>query len=217
LSQSYCRAPENMKKIVFLFIVVGLVAGATWAIRTLPWWALVLIFGALVVVAKLTFKKLLKALILIPFKAKGAVLRGATAQIHSVTPSAAPTKTDDSVETEKDSGPQRYFTLDVTIQPKEATGNFSCWELGELRLTRPDFHIDPNSDESSEDDSCTISELQYEEDGIFKRDEGFKFAGPKRLKMTLGVREGIDRLKFQYYFEEFGTVPLPAASLQAAA
>jgi len=206
-----------MKKIVLLLIVAGLLAGAAWAIRTLPWWALVLILVALVVVAKFTFKKLLRTLILIPFKAKGAVLHGATAQVHSVTPSAAPTKTDDTAETEDANVPRRYFTLDVTIQPKEATGNFSCWELGELRLTRPDFRIDPNSDESSEDDSCQISELQYEEEGLFKNDEGFKFAGPKRLKMTLGVREGVDRLKFQYYFEEFGTVQLPTESLKAAA
>ena len=206
-----------MKKIVLLLIVAGLLAGAAWAVRTLPWWALVLTFVALIVIGKFTFMKLLKALILIPFKAKGAVLRGATAQVHSVTPGAAPTKTDDTAETEEANVPRRYFTLDVTIQPKEATGNFSCWELGELRLTRPDFHIDPNSDESSEDDSCNILELQYEEDGVFKNDEGFKFAGQKHLKMTLGVREGVDRLKFQYYFEEFGSVQLPAASLQAAA
>jgi hypothetical protein len=206
-----------MKKIILLLIVAGLLAGAAWAIRTLPWWVLLLIFVALVVVAKFTFKKLLRALILTPFKMKSAVLRDATAQVHSVTPSAAPTKTDDTAETEEANVPRRYFTLDVTIQPKEATGNFSCWEIGELRLTRPDFHIDPNSDESTEDDTCTISELRYEEDGVFKDDEGFKFGGPKRLKMTLGVREGIDRLKFQYYFEEFGSVQLPAASLQAAA
>lgn len=207
-----------MKKIVFLVIVAGLLAGAAWAIRTLPWWALLLIFVALIVVAKFTFKKLLRTLILIPFKAKGAVLHGATAQVHSVTPGAAPTKTDDTTEPEEANVPRRYFTLDVTIQPKEATGNFSCWELGELRLARPDFHIDPHSDESgSEDDACTISELKYEEDGLFKEDEGFKFAGPKRLKMTLGVREGVNNLKFHYYFEEFGSVQLPAASLQAAA
>jgi len=156
---------------------------------------------------KKIIKKLLNALILIPFKMKGAVLRNATVQIHAVTASLAPTKLDGDSEPEE---PRRYFTLDVTIQPKETSGSFSHWEPGELRLSRPDL-------KSSEDDSCNISELQYEEDGIFKNDEGFKFAGPKHLKMTLGVREGVDRLKFQYYLEEFGTVQLPAASLRAAA
>src|SRR5215208_6761919 len=166
-----------MKKILLLLIVAGLLAGAAWAIRTLPWWALVAILVALVVVAKFTIKKLL----LIPFKMKGAVLRNATAQVHAVTASLAPTKIDGDSEPQD---PRRYFTLDITIQPKETGGSFSCWELGELRLTRPDF-------KSGEDDSCNISELQYEEHGIFKNDEGFKFAGPRHLKMTLGVREGV--------------------------
>src|SRR5687767_12364965 len=118
-----------MKKIVFLLILAGLFAGAAWAIRALPWWALVLSLVTLVVVAKFTIRKLLKTLILIPFKAKGAVLHGATAQVHSVTAGLAPTKIDGDSEPEV---PRRYFTLDVTIQPKATSGGFSSWEPGEL-------------------------------------------------------------------------------------
>lgn len=205
-----------MKKLVFLLIVAALVAGTVWAFRTLPWWALLLGFLALVVIGKFAIKGLLKRLFLVPFKMKGAVLHAATAQVHSVVPSQPPTKTDASPDTDEPDVPRRYFTLDVTIQPKEATGKFSHWEPGELLLTRTDYHFNPNDDQSKTNDSCRISELQYQKDGVFKLDEGFKFAGPMRLKMTLGVRENVQKLKFQYYFEEFGEVNLPA-SLQLAA
>jgi hypothetical protein len=204
-----------MKRLVFFLVVVAVMAGAMWAVRNLPWWALLALLVALIFVAKFAVKKLLKQLFLMPFKMKGAVLHGATAEIHSVRPADAPTRIDGDSES-KEAAPRRYFTLEVTVQPKESTGKFSHWEPGELRLTRPEHHVSTGEEASAEDDSCEISELQYEEDGAFKADEGFKFAGPKRLKMTIGVRQGVSRLKFDYYFEEFGDVALPPAFAAAA-
>src|SRR4030095_7588274 len=104
--------------------------------------------------------------------------------------------------------------LDVTIQPNEAPGKFTHWGPGELMLTRADFVFNPNDENSKEDDACNIAEVQHEEDGALKADEGLKFAGPKRLKMTLAVREGVDKLKFQYYFEQFGEVQLPQTAFR---
>src|SRR5215204_840879 len=127
-----------MKRLVFLVIFFALVIGAMWAVRHLPWWGLLALFAALVVTGKFAIKKLLKQLILVPFKMKGAVLHAATAQIHSVLPSDAPTRVDATAEPEERAVPRRYFALDVTIQPKEATGRFGHWEPGELRLTRPE-------------------------------------------------------------------------------
>jgi hypothetical protein len=203
-----------MKRLVFLLVVVGLVAGATWAVRNLPWWALIALFVALIVIGKFAIKKLLLQLFLVPFKMKGAVLHGATAQVHSVVRADAPTRTEG--DGEAPAVARRYFTLDVTIRPKDSAGKFSHWEPGELRLTRPEHHVSTGEERSPEDDSCEVSELQYEEDGMFKADEGFKFEGPKRLKMTLGVLEGVSRLKFDYYFEEFGEVALPPPFAAAA-
>jgi hypothetical protein len=192
--------------------------GAVWAVRSLPWWALVVGFVVLVVVGKFAVKRLVKKLFLAPFKMKGGVLNDASVQVHSVVPCDAPTRTDaEESDPAKPNVPRRYFKLDVTIQPKETTGNFTCWEPGELSLVGPLHVVDPESDERDEEDSCDISELQYEEDGVFKDDEGFKFQGPKRLKMTLAVREGVDNLQFQYYFEQFGQVQLPGGAFKAAA
>jgi hypothetical protein len=204
-----------MKKVVFFLIMLGLMAGMMWAVRTLPWWALIALFAGLLVVAKFAIKRLLNQLFLVPFKMKGAVLQAATVEIHSVRPADAPTKIDGSPEPEA-IVPRRYFTLEVTIRPKDVTGKFAHWEPGELRLTQPEHHVSTGDDPSMEDDSCEISELQYEDGGAFNADEGFKFVGPKRLRMTLGVREGVSRLKFEYYFEEFGEVALPPPFAAAA-
>jgi hypothetical protein len=205
-----------MRKLVLLLIVAAFVAGTVWAFRTLPWWALVLGFVVLVIVGKFAAKRVLKRLFLVPFKLKGGVLHGATIQVHSVVPSEAPTKTDAS-ESEVPDVRRRYFTFDVTIQPQQATGKFRHWEPGELLLTRTTFRFDPNKDDSKMDDACRISELQYEQDGAFKADEGFKFEGPMRLKMTLAVRESVHKLKFQYYFEQFGEIYLPDAGAHSSA
>jgi hypothetical protein len=206
-----------MKRLVSLLVVAGVLAGITWAVRSLPWWALLLLFVALIVTGKFAIKGLLKRLILVPFKMKGAVLHNASVRVHSVVPSEAPTKAEGETEATEPDVPRRYFTLDVTIQPAEATGKFAHWAPGELMLNRFEFVFNPNAEESKEDDACQVKEVQYEEDGVFKADEGLKFAGPKRLKMTLAVREGVEKLRFQYYFEQFGEVQLPPNALRAAA
>src|SRR5262245_14109575 len=142
-----------MKKLVLLLVLVGLVAGVVVAIRQLPWWGSVLLFVALILVGKWLIKRALKNLLVMPFKMKGAVLHDASAQVHSVTPTSAPTKTDASDEDEEKSAePRRYYALDVTIEPKPATGKFSHWEPGELRLARPEHHVTTDDSSATDDD-----------------------------------------------------------------
>ena len=68
----------------------------------------------------------------------------------------------------------------------------------------------------SDDGACTVSALQVEEEGQFKTYEGMKYPGPQRLRMTIGVQEGVTALKFRYYFEALGKVDLPAPAVKAA-
>jgi hypothetical protein len=177
-------------------------------------------FVGLILVGKFVVKHLLKKLIVLPFKAKGAVLRGATAQIHSVTAVAPPAPGEAAGDTEapadpdQAAGPRNYYQLDVTITPRDATGNFTHWEPGELRLARPESGV--GVDDETDDGSCTVRSLQVEEEGQFKPDEGMKYPGPQRLRMTVGVQEGVTALKFRYYFEAFGEVRLPAPVAKAA-
>src|ERR1043165_2849396 len=96
---------------LFLFITMVLVAVA---IEYLPWWALLLGFVALIVTGKFIVKKLLLHLFLKPFQLKGAVLKGATAEVHSVTPAEAPpVKTGEADEATS----RTRYCVHVTIQP----------------------------------------------------------------------------------------------------
>jgi hypothetical protein len=178
-------------------------------------------FLGLLVVAKFAGKYLLKKLTVLPFKMKGAVLRGATAQVHSITavaPPPAPAPGETAADTEPDpdeaAAPRCFYQLDVTITPKQPTGKFTLWEPGDLSLMRPESGV--GVDDETDDGSCTIRALEVEEEGQFKPNEGMKYPGPQRLRMTLGVAQGVTALKFRYYFEAFGEVRLPAPVAKAA-
>ena len=192
-----------MKRLVVLAVLALLVVGAVQAIRILPWWALLL--GALLLVlgGKLVIGRLVRKLFLMPFRAKGAVLRDAEAHVHRVSPA---TPTDD--EKEAFPGRQQYL-VEVTISPQAVDGPFGMWEPGELRLVKPDSVLHPESDEPDEEDTaCDITRIQIENEGRWEDDEGMKFSGPQRLRLVIAVQPGHRALKFRYYFEEFGTVRL---------
>lgn len=193
-----------MKRFVTLAILGSFFVAAYFAIKMLPWWALVLALVAFAVGAKFLLGRIFRALIVMPFRAKGAVLRGATARVNSVTP------TGDTEIT----GARARYQLDVTITPLNPTGNFTCWEPGELSLIKPETKVDV--DNASGDDACQIESVEVEQDGQFQADEGMKFPGPQRVKLNIAVAPGVNALKFQYYFEEFGEVLLPPRMVKAA-
>ena len=216
-----------MKRLIALLVLALLIAAVVLALRTLPWWAIVAGLVVLVVIGKLLLPRLLKKLFLAPFRAKGAVLKGATATIHGIAATEAlPKKSateesdaDDSPDEESDESdaaggkpgePRLHYLLEVTITPGQTDGPFGLWEPGEIMLVRPESVLRPESDEADDsDDSCEVGSIQYQEDGAWKNDEGMKFPGPQRLKMQLAVQPGASQLKFRYYFEEFGLVQLP--------
>src|SRR5688572_28086932 len=85
---------------IILLVMVALVAVLVAAVRYLPWWGVLLTLAsealALYLVFKFAFQRILAALFMIPFKAKGAVLRGATTAVHSIeTAEAPPSRGDD--------------------------------------------------------------------------------------------------------------------------
>ena len=202
-----------MKRIIFLLAVVGVGV----AVKYLPWWGSVLMFAGLILVAKFAVKYFLKNLLVMPFKIKGAVLRGATAQVHSII-AVAPPPPGEGASDANASGETgvacTYYQLDVTITPQDATGKFTHWEPGDLTLVRPESGL--GVDDETNDGSCTVHSLEVEEEGRFKPYEGMKYPGPRRLRMTLGVQEGVTALKFRYYFEAFGEIRLPAPMAKAA-
>jgi hypothetical protein len=228
-----------MMRLILLVVIVAVLVLGTLAVRHLQWWALALIFLGLILVGKFAIKWLLKRMFIVPFKMKGAVLRNAFARVNSVATTNPPVKPagesedasgdadedtaekdsidddalkkDEEDEEEEDKVPRSYYVIDVTITPRQPTGKFTHWEPGELVLTRTDLEIDPNTPDF-DDDTCRVEEIKVEQDGAFREDEAGKYEGPQRLQITVGVREGVQKLRFQYYFEQFGEVVLPVSA-----
>ena len=208
-----------MKQLILLVLALAAV-GVVLAVKFLPWWGLVLCLGLVLVLAKFTVKRVLYQALVTPFKMKGAVLRGATIEVHSIAKSSqrAPEKSDHDEEANvEDSGPRLTYELEVSIRPQNSKGPFQLWEPGELLLVRPDSKIVPSasSADDSEDDTCRVIQLLIEEEGSFKKDEGGKYPGEQKLQFLLSVKPGHSQLKFQYYFEEFGLIQLPPQSAEA--
>jgi hypothetical protein len=218
-----------MRRAVVLLVLVAVIFGFVLAIKYLDWWVLLALIVAMVVGARYGVRLLLRRLFMMPFKAKGAVLRDAAVRIHSIEPAEGPptkllvrpardrTEEDEDLsededvdeEPEQDMGPRSYYRVEVTIDPRPKKGGFQHWEPGELLLVRPETDV-MKFDE--DDDTCRIDELEVEQDGRFQTDEGWKFVGPARLRMRIGVRPDVRRLTFQYYFEKFGELELPTGA-----
>ena len=217
-----------MNKLLTLVLVVAAVvaAGVVFAVQHLPWWWSAALIAGLLVIAALLFKVILRALMMIPFRMKGAVLENATAEVHFVTPASAPLPeppSDDPDLTpedresmaelgrteQEDLAGRRFYELDVTITPRPASGRgFAHWEPGELMLVRPGAKADLESLDE-EDELCVIKNCEIAQDGQWQSDEVGKYPGPQRLRLLIGVRPGVGRLKFRYYFSLFGNVEIP--------
>jgi len=207
-----------MRQLLLLLVVVAaaVAVGLAWAFKNLPWWQTVALVVGLLVVAKLAAARLFTWALSIPFKWKGAVLRGATVQVHSITPAAPPSKMPEAdgasdSESKQESSARDHFLLDVTVTPNAPPGKFTQWGPNEVQLVKPESRVRLHG-ASDEDDACEVKRIEVEDEGQFKEDEGFAYAGPRRLKLLLAVQPGTSRLKFRYYFEEFGELQLPTNS-----
>ncbi len=77
---------------LILFVFAVLIVLILLAVRYLPWWGILLLLGGIVLFIRFATTRLFVALFMIPFKAKGAVLKNAVAEIRSVTWEPAPEK-----------------------------------------------------------------------------------------------------------------------------
>src|SRR5688572_28484753 len=191
-----------MKRFVVLAAAALILAGVVQAIRMLPWWALILGFVVLVMGGKYIAGRMVRKAFLMPFRAKGAGLKGASAAIHRISPIPS-----SEVDASASTGPRDHYLVEITITPEAADGPFALWEPGELRLVKPESVLRPESDEpDDEDNTCEITKVQIEGEGQWTDDEGMKYGGPQRLRLSLAVLPDTRALKFRYYFEEFGTL-----------
>ncbi|MBY0228194.1 MAG: hypothetical protein K2W96_02820 [Gemmataceae bacterium] len=177
-------------------LLLVLLVGAGVGFRFLPWqWKLgVLGAGAL-----------LLWLFMIPFKLKGGALAWASATVHGLEPADAPPP--DPEAPPEEGSPRRWFVLDATIKPPLfSLSPFRLWEPGELALIGPGESL--LGDKPA--DACVIaSRTSAFLDGSPDED-GYKVSGPRRMRFVIGVRPGVERLRFQDYFKKFDRVAIPA-------
>jgi hypothetical protein len=194
-----------MKRLLGLGVLALFAGGIVLAVRWLPWWALGLGFLLLVTLGKFLIGRMIRKLFLMPFRAKGAVLKGASAKIHTVSSTVASATDEIDVAGER----REHYLVEVTITPGDPTGPFALWEPGELRLVHPASVLRPESDErDDEDNACEVTKIQIEGDGRWNDDEGMKYGGAQRLRLHLATQQDVRELKFRYYFEEFGSIKL---------
>jgi hypothetical protein len=197
--------------IVLLFLIAGIFLAAIY----LPWWVTVGGIVLIILAGKILGGRIVESLFKMPFRAKGAVLRGATADIHSLTPIARPAAKPTAARLAEDEGDngdaedanRRFYLLEMTIKPAAREGGaFQLWEPGELLLVSHDAKPEDTDDDG---DICGIKQIEIESEGQFVKDEGMKYGGPQRLRLTLAAASGAHQVQFRYYFELFGKVSLP--------
>jgi hypothetical protein len=203
-------------------ILLGTVIALALALHFLPWWVVPLGFVLLVVVVRLTWRSLL----MLPFRLKGKVLRGATATVASLQPCERPANAEATPEATKESA--QWWQVEVTITPKGAPGAFKLWEPGELRLGARDGKAAGGGD----DDRFPMAELELfldvregaalgDDGGAllhegWHADQGWKLPGPRRLRFKFAAPSSARQLGFKYYFESFGALELPPTTASAA-
>jgi membrane protein implicated in regulation of membrane protease activity len=192
-----------------------------------PWWGSLAAAAAIYFVAAFAAKRLFFRAVTAPFKAKGAVLRGAKLVVHSVevVPAAqrrpalalvgGSDRTEDDDETDERDGcddtPEGWTTyrVDATVTPPTiAEGPFAWWEPGDLSLVPVDADVSPSAPTTSEE--CSIRQVDVFEGGEYVQDEGMKYQGEKRLRLVVACAPGVRVAKLRYYFEGFGRIELPA-------
>jgi hypothetical protein len=206
-------------KLTFWILLV-LVILLILAIKYLPWWALILLLVGGGLLLQWGVKFGLQYVMLLPFKAKGQVLKGATVQVHNIQPTNMPTlRQDDTDLAEFAAKRSRYhqlkwYSLDVSIAPTqpESAVPFSAWDPRDLLLVAPGKKV-RRLENLADADACEIHGYEIYQADRFQFDQVNQHLGSQRLKLLVGVEPGTQQLQFRYYLELFGTIDFPTATV----
>ncbi|HEV3121718.1 MAG TPA: hypothetical protein VGY53_07440 [Isosphaeraceae bacterium] len=125
--------------IILLLLLALIIA----AVRYLPWWGILLLVVGVYLFFKFAFGRLLLRIFLVPFKMKGAVLRGARAEVHSVELAPPP--------------PPRS-TIERPIAALEHDGN----GLGNGKAEEENEALDEDDDEDTDDEDLDDADFETE-------------------------------------------------------
>jgi len=204
---------SSMVRLVLVLLLVSVIA----AVKFLPWWSV--LAGALVLALLVKFLggRLLRWVLVSPFRAKSAVLKDAEVLVHAVTPaprfeSKMSADDDNDGESRADTIPDAQFAaIEFTITPRTPEGPFAAWEAGSLELVRSDAApVDPYSDDAATpSEDAVVHSIEWLDGEAFADASDMKFVGPARLRLRVALRPGIRAFKLRYYFEDLGVIPRP--------
>lgn len=199
-----------MARIILIFVALCITA-FYFAVKFLPWWG---VAGGVVVglvLMKAIGGYLLKKLFLMPFKAKGAVLKGAKVTVHSVTAVPPPPPSSDEEEDEDVKRYTNHYLVDATIVPGENKGPFHCWNPEEIELIQFGKAVNPDADSDERKDGEVTGVEVFAENAYHKFD-GEKFTDSNRFRFRVRAHPKLRRASFSYYFTTFGDIQLPGAN-----
>jgi hypothetical protein len=187
----------------------------------LAWWPAAFAAGAVGYVAlAFVLRRLAFRLLCAPFKAKGAVLRGASVQVHGFHRTEPPNEACSSpgCDDEHDSRPRRdgwsWFIVDATISPAgDTNGPFQHWIPAELCAVPGDCPTAPTMGASDpREHLCSVERVELRRGAGFVADSGDATNGPERVRLLLACAPGVTTVKLRYYFEGFGRMELAKAA-----
>jgi hypothetical protein len=131
---------------------------------------------------------------------KSRVLRGATADVHTIRPTSPLADDLDNL---------RWYEVEATVFPDPSqAGPMSHWDLHDLRLVPATA---PPPFAQREEDEFEPHEMMLMEEGKPVIPVDGKVTGPRRLRFRVGVPPAVRDLQFRYYFEQFGPFRIPPA------
>lgn len=163
--------------------------------------------GGIFVIKSLAGKLIYKALST-SFATKGDVLKNAGAEVHSVETAPPPARSYDEDEENEYEEYSRHYYVDVTISPQPPTpeSEFTAWDPAEIFLVRTNTPSGPLREDYQ---VGSVLEVHQWRNGEWVQGEDVKIPGPQRLKLLVGVQDGVNECRFRYYFEVFGRVNFP--------
>jgi len=200
-------------------LAFGFATAALAVFKLLPWWAGVGLLACLAVSGRLLAATLFRRFLPGMFEAKSAVLRGARARVHAVTPApepkgefddefadgfASPFADADGDAIEPTPGVWRY--VDVTIEVPERGSNqdsaMTMWDPGELMIVEPRARPGKAANLDGFDDHLGgVHSVDVMQGGNWVALDGDKLLGTQRVRLHVDVRPGADLFKLRYYFE----------------
>lgn len=157
-------------------------------------------------------------------RTKSQVLRGASADIHSVRPIAEPPEmTDDEVEPDEDmidservQIPMNWYEVDVSIYPPtNPNGPMTHWNVDDLILIPFDVDVSEDMESLQSSEQFGMVNLMTVENGEARDLDDGQVTGPLRFRFDIAIPRGIREVKFRYFFESFGRIRLPDPRLPA--